>query len=47
MKIPPHKAIHICNSQTIIQVEITKEYTFANAINRKENKIRNLKKELW
>ena len=39
--MPTHKAIHICNShKPTLKPKIAKEYVFANAINRTENKVR-------
>ncbi|WP_171017317.1 hypothetical protein [Maribacter sp. ACAM166] len=39
--MPTLKAIHVCNSlQPTTQAKIAKEYVFANAISRTENKVR-------
>ena len=39
--MPALKAIHICNSlQPTHKPKIAKEYVFANATNRTENKVR-------
>tara|TARA_B110000008_G_C16665997_1_gene442835 strand:- start:26 stop:172 length:147 start_codon:yes stop_codon:yes gene_type:complete len=47
MNKPTHKVIHICNlQQPTHNPKIAKEYVFANAISRMENKVRKHNKEL-